>query len=186
LPEGQEGEIHVRTPYLMQGYYNSTIGSPNPCSREDWFPTGDIGILTERGDLFITGRKKDLIIRGGINISPAAVENVMHRHPAVAECAVVGMPHALYGEDIAAVVRLAEGHSFDKLEPGLLRLCRANLSAIMQPSHILEIEEFPRSSSGKIKKDKLREWVACTLGVAHLSLDKPALHEVRGKGIPRE
>jgi hypothetical protein len=56
----------------------------------------------------------------------------------------------------------------------------------MQPSHILEIEEFPRSSSGKIKKDKLREWVACTLGVAHLSLDKPALHEVRGKGIPRE
>ncbi len=168
LPYGQEGEILVCTPYLMQGYYNPEVGGPDPRSREDWFPTGDIGVLTATGDLFITGRKKDLVIRGGINISPAAIENVLHQHPAVAECAVVGIPHALYGEDVAAVVRLAEGNEFAKVHSELLTLCKGNLGAIKQPSHILEIETFPHSSSGKIQKDKVRELLTHKLGLAHL------------------
>jgi long-chain acyl-CoA synthetase len=168
VPYGQEGEILVCTPYLMQGYYNPELGGPDPRSREDWFPTGDIGILSATGDLFITGRKKDLVIRGGINISPAAIENVLHQHPAVAECAVVGIPHSLYGEDIAAVVRLAEGYEFAKAHPELLELCKANLSAIKQPSHLLEIEKFPHSSSGKIQKDKVRELLVHKLGLTQL------------------
>jgi regulator of RNase E activity RraA len=169
LPYGEEGEIYVCTAYLMQGYYNSERRKPDSYSRDDWFATGDIGILTATGNLFITGRKKDLIIRGGINISPAAIENVLYQHPAIAECAVVGIPHSLYGEDIAAVVRLVNGYEFDKVQPELIKSCKENLSAVKQPLNILEMEEFPHSSSGKIQKAKVRDLLIHKLGLAHLS-----------------
>lgn len=176
LQYGEEGEIWVCTPYLMQGYYNPEQGKPDLCSRDDWFPTGDVGVLSATGDLYITGRKKDLIIRGGINVSPAAIENVLYQHPAVVECAVVGIPHALYGEDIAAAVRLAQEYAFEEIKSELVRSCKENLGTVRQPSHILEIEEFPHSSSGKIQKGKVRDLVIHKLGLAHHSIcNKPAV-----------
>jgi len=189
VPYDKEGEIYVCTPYLMQGYYNHELGGPDPRLREDWFPTGDIGIFASTGDLFITGRKKDLIIRGGINISPSAIENALYQHTAVAECAVVGIPHALYGEDIAAVVRLVEGHELDnKTQAELVALCKANLGSIKQLSHILEVEEFPHNSSGKIQKDKVRDLLARKLGLAHLVMQskrgavvEPRIHMIPGR-----
>ena len=165
LAQDQEGEVYVRTPYLMQGYYNPARGEPDLLPQGDWFPTGDIGFLSANcnpsthSNLFITGRKKDLIIRGGVNISPAAIENVLYQHPAVAECAVVGIPHPHYGESVAAAVRLREGHEFKQVRADLIELCKVDLGEVRQPSHIVRIEEFPHSSSGKIQKAKLRELV---------------------------
>jgi long-chain acyl-CoA synthetase len=175
LPYGQEGEIYVTTPFLMEGYYNPDTGQPDALSPNDWFPTGDIGILTATGDLFITGRKKDLIIRGGINISPASVENTLSQHPAIATCAVVGVPHQIYGEEIAAVVSLKAGYDFNKSQAELARYCKEHLSAVQQPAHFLEIDKFPLSSSGKIQKVKLREFVINKLGLHEAAVSRPAI-----------
>lgn len=169
LNHGEEGQIHVRTPYLMKGYYENDKGTFRQFDKEDWFATGDIGMLSPEGNLFITGRKKDLIIRGGINISPAAIENVLCQHPAVSECAVVGIPHSLYGEDIAAALRLAQDQDFEKIKPELVKLCKDNLAVIKQPSHIFEIKDFPRSSSGKIQKNKVRDLLLCKLNADQVS-----------------
>jgi len=168
LSYGDEGEIWVQTPHIMEGYYDTDTKQPDFMDKQAWFPTGDIGQLAATGELFITGRKKDLIIRGGINISPAAIENILHEHPAVTECAVVGIPHALYGEDIAAVVCLAEDQDFDKVHNELLQACKEGLAAIRQPSHILEVESFEHSSSGKIRKDLVRELLIHKLGLTRL------------------
>ncbi len=156
---GAEGEILVQTPYLMRGYFNHDHGDADALEPAAWFATGDIGRWDSAGRLFITGRKKDLIIRGGINISPAAIEDVLHRHPAVRECAAVGMPHPLMGEDITAVVRLDEGADFGAVIKELKLLCKKQLAAVQQPSQYVELEEFPHSSSGKIQKAKIRLWL---------------------------
>lgn len=160
-----EGELNVRTPFLMTGIYNPKSGTIQKYDQSEWFPTGDMGKLTATGDLYITGRKKDLIIRGGINISPAAIEEVLHQHPAVIECAVVGLPHKLYGEDIAAVVRLKEENDFASIKQELLATCKTSLASIKQPSNIYELEKFPYSSSGKIQKKKIRELLINKLGL---------------------
>lgn len=159
LDAGGEGEIQVRTPHLMRGYYDTRKKGPEELSRSDWFSTGDLGRMSESGELYITGRKKDLIIRGGINISPAAIENVLYSHPAVAECAVVGVPHKILGEEICAVVRLLPGHDFGAVQPVLSRLCEEKCAKIKWPNRILELAEFPHTSTGKIQKRKIRAWL---------------------------
>ncbi len=153
----KEGEIHTRTPFLMEGYYDPDRGEPNPIDRDDWFPTGDIGYQTSGGDLYITGRMKDLIIRGGVNVSPASIEDVLYAHPDVLECAVVGVPHPTYGEDIAAAVRLREGAEFDQVEASLSHSARTELGGGRRPGVVVELESFPHSSSGKIQKNRVRE-----------------------------
>lgn len=165
LPYGEEGEIRVFTPHLMEGYYDPVRQKLLRLDNSPWFPTGDIGLLSPTGDLYITGRKKDIIIRGGINVSPAAIENVLHEHPAVIECAVVGISHEIYGEDIAAVVRIKPNYKFDDVRRELVKICKKNLGATNQPSVILELEEFPHSSSGKIRKGSIRELLARKLGM---------------------
>ncbi|MGE0759509.1 MAG: AMP-binding protein [Pirellulaceae bacterium] len=164
LPYGQEGEIRVCSPYLMNGYYDLESRRIHAVAEGDWFATGDIGIQSANGDLSITGRKKNLIIRGGINVSPRQIENVLQSHPAVLECAVVGIPHFVYGEDIAAAVRLEKGTSLAEIKSELLTLCRSQLGAIKQPAQIVELEEFPYSSSGKIQHRKVREILTSKLG----------------------
>ena len=160
LSPGLEGEISVRSPFLMEGYFLPELGQPDLQLHNGWFHTGDIGVLSEAGDLFVTGRKKDLIIRGGVNISPMAIENVLYQHPAVVECAVVGIPHAYYGEDLAAAVRLAAGYVFEEVRLQLLASSKENLGPAKMPSHIIELEALPLSSSGKIQKVKVREILA--------------------------
>jgi long-chain acyl-CoA synthetase len=172
LPYGNEGEIYVNSPYLMEGYYDTENGGYVKPSMENWFPTGDIGALSHNGELFITGRKKDLIISGGINISPAAIENVLLQHQAVLNCAVVGIPHVHYGETIAVVVRLSEGVEFGDVHKELLMACKESLSITEQPSHIIEMEEFPYSSSGKIQKNRIREMLINKLGLSDLMVEK--------------
>ncbi|MGE5373197.1 MAG: AMP-binding protein [Solirubrobacterales bacterium] len=170
VPYGEEGDILVATSQLMEGYYEGDCWRPAPELYPDgWFATGDAGILTANGDLFITGRKKDLIIRGGFNVSPAAIENVLMEHPEVAECAVVGVPHQHYGEDVAAVVRLRPGADFAKVKQEMMQIGKERLAATQRPFAIVEIEELPRTSNGKIRKDLVRELLIHKLGLTQLN-----------------
>lgn len=159
LSSNSEGEILVQTPYLMRGYYDPRKGIDELTPGESWFDTGDLGFISSDKMLYITGRKKDLIIRGGINISPLSIENVIREHPMVLECAVVGIPHKFQGEEIVAVVRLNESADFNKVKEELSKLCKTHLSTIKQPSQFVHLSEFPRATYGKIQKSKIRTWL---------------------------
>ena len=108
VPVGEEGEICVRGPNVMKGYLNKPQET-EAALLHGWMHTGDMGCLDEDGDLFITDRKKDLIIRGGENISPGAIEEILYSHESVMEAAVVGVPDAVYGEEVKAFVVLRPG-----------------------------------------------------------------------------
>lgn len=154
-----EGEILVKTPYLMKGYYDLEKNIVNEISKNAWFETGDFGKISDDGYLFITGRKKDVIIRGGINISPASIENTLYEHNSIVECAVIGIPNKFQGEEIVAVVRISNSSEFENIKNELYILCKNKLSSIKQPSHIVELTEFPRAAYGKIQKNKIRSWI---------------------------
>jgi len=161
----EEGEIFVKTPECMTGYYKEeTAVEKEYETNEEWFATGDVGFLDEKGNLYITGRKKDIIIRGGINISPSAIENIIMEHPAISQVAVIGITHDFYGEDIAAVVKMKQGFSLGSIQKELEELCNAKLSQIRKPSVFFEIEEFPASTTGKVQKNKLRQMLKARLG----------------------
>jgi long-chain acyl-CoA synthetase len=161
LSSGEDGEILARTPQAMSGYIDAEKREMIFLDPVHWFPTGDIGRLSEVGDLFITGRKKDLIIRGGMNISPRRIEEVLLEHPAVSEVAVVGVNHEFYGEEVVAAVRLASGNSLDDVRSALESLCKSHLSAVSMPNRFVEVGDFPTSVTGKVQKAKLAEML-CT------------------------
>jgi long-chain acyl-CoA synthetase len=149
------GEVLVRTEYAMAGYVDEH-GEPDPETSPEWFPTGDIGHVDENGLLFITGRKKDVIIRGGLNVSPRAVEELLQQHPAVDEAVVVGVPHDVLGEEIVAVLILAEGRSLKEELESLTALCRAGSSVGAQPARFVAVDSFPRNETGKVRKADVR------------------------------
>jgi long-chain acyl-CoA synthetase len=154
---GNDGELWVQTPYLMAGYLNYDTLQPEPVDPADWFPTGDIGHLDDDGHLFITGRAKDLIIRGGINISPRAIEEIVLQHVAIEDVAVIGVPHSFYGEEVVAFIQLKGGHTLEAVRSSLESLCREHLAVGSAPTRFIEVGEFPRSTAGKIQKARLRE-----------------------------
>ncbi len=152
-----EGELEVATPFAMAGYLDPSTGRPTPPPL--WFRTGDLGTIDPDGNLFITGRKKDLIIRGGINVSPRAVEEALCEHPAVADAAVVGVPHEFYGEEVVAFVQLRAG-AWPDLQAGLAAHCRPRLSPAAVPSRFVVAAELPRNSVGKVLKGDLKARLA--------------------------
>ena len=158
VSDGIEGEILVKTPFLMKGHYDSLKNEDNQISSEEWFETGDIGIL-RNSTLQITGRKKDLIIRGGINISPASIENILYKNSEILECAVIGIPHKIQGEEIIAVIKIKNENTFEVIQKQLIEICKKELSKIKQPSKIVYLPEFPHSTYGKIQKNKIRAWL---------------------------
>lgn len=155
----KEGEVCVKTKFLMNGYYQSNSEEPELELNDGFFLTGDIGRLSKDGNLYITGRRKDLIIRGGINISPASIEKVIYSNHSVAECAVVGITHKILGEDIIAVIRLKDNADFEEVKKELKQSFSDNLSEIKRPSKIIHLADFPHTSSGKIQKVKIKSWV---------------------------
>ena len=159
LPLGSVGEIRIRAYSVMLGYNDDPDATAKTVDAEGWLHTGDLGSLDERGFVRITGRVKEMIIRGGENLFPAEIENVLLEHPDVAEVAVVGVPDAKYGEAVAAFVRPAAGARF---EPQALKAhCRALIAAQKAPSHWIEVSEWPLTGSGKIQKFELRnQWIA--------------------------
>lgn len=160
LPRGQDGEILIRTPFLMAGYLDYETSLPRPPDAEQWFSSGDVGHLSPHGLLFITGRKKDLIIRGGVNISPRVVEEALLASEDVVDAAVVGAPHTFYGEEVVAVIKLEQGRELEQVKPTLTALCKEQLSPLSVPARYVALDAFPVSSTGKVQKNKLRELVA--------------------------
>jgi len=154
LRTGQEGELLVRGPCVMKGYFNDPEQTRSVISEEGWFATGDLARLDADGYVYITGRIKELIISGGENIAPAEIEDVLLHHPAVAECAVVGMADAARGEVPQAFVVLHEGAAATEAE--LIEHCRSALSRAKVPRKVEFRSELPRTLTGKVLKRALR------------------------------
>ncbi|HUC26907.1 MAG TPA: AMP-binding protein [Streptosporangiaceae bacterium] len=156
VPRGEVGELRARGYLVMRGYHDAPEATAQAIDTDGWYHTGDLGSMDAEGYLRIEGRVKDMIIRGGENIYPREIEDVLFAHPAVAEVAVVGVPDEKWGEVVAAYIRLAPGQS--EPSPDELRAyCRDRLAAFKTPLHWLFVEDFPLTPSGKIQKFKLRE-----------------------------
>jgi long-chain acyl-CoA synthetase len=157
LPAKQLGEIVACGPNVMKGYYRMPEATLE-AMRGGWFHTGDIGYLDEEGYLYIADRKKDLIIRGGFNILPADVEEVLMRHPAVMECAVIGVKDEIMGEEVKACVVLAGGYveGENASAEEIIAFCRQQMSHHKAPKAIEFMSSLPRSATGKVLKKELR------------------------------
>lgn len=154
LPDGEEGEILARGPGLFVGYLHPADNEGN-FTPDGFFRMGDLGCRVAERYLTITGRKKDIIIRSGENISPKEVEDLLYNHPAVAEVAIVAMPSAVTGEKGCAFIIPRVGQSIDLIEIRRF-LDRAGLARQKYPEHVVLVDDLPRVPSGKVKKDVLR------------------------------
>jgi len=148
----QIGEIVLQSERLMKGYYKNIDETNNNISN-GLFYTGDMGYFDENGHLFIVGRKKDLIIRGGINISPKEIEDTLEQHPVIKEVAVIGIPNELKGEKIIAIMLGDSTQSSEELK----KYCLQYLAAFKIPEEFIFINSLPKSVTGKIQKNKLKE-----------------------------
>jgi acyl-CoA synthetase (AMP-forming)/AMP-acid ligase II len=152
-PPGETGEIVTRSDLVMKGYWRNPEATAETL-RNGWLHTGDMGYLDEAGYLFIMDRSKDMVISGGENIYPREIEEVLIRHPAVREVAVIGVPDAKWGEAIKAVVSLAQG-AF-ATEDDLIAFCKENIASYKKPKSIDFVKELPKNNYGKILKRELR------------------------------
>ncbi len=154
VPPGVVGEIVIRGPSVMQGYWNKPVET-RLALREGWLHTGDGAYMDEQGHIFIVDRIKDMIITGGENVYSAEVESVIARHPAVRECAVIGVPSAQWGEAVHAVV---VAHSGQALDTQMVREhCRASLAGYKCPKTVEIRDSLPLSAAGKVLKQVLRQ-----------------------------
>ncbi len=154
LPRGETGEICVRGDLVMKGYYKQPDKTAETII-DGWLHTGDVGNIDAEGYLHITDRKKDMIISGGFNVYPSEVEQVIWGHPAVQDCAVIGVPDEKWGEAVKAVIELNPGQSVTAEE--IIALCKAKLGSVMAPKTADFIPALPRSPVGKVLKKDLRE-----------------------------
>ena len=155
VPCGEAGEIIFGGPHTMLGYFREPERSGKALI-EGWLHSGDVGRVDDEGYHYIVDRIKDLIIRGGYNLAPSEVEQVLYTHPAVLDAAVVGVPDEKWGEAVLAVVSLKPGMS--ATPDDLLQVCRAsNLSSIKQPERVEIVDAIPKNSIGKIDKKAVRE-----------------------------
>jgi fatty-acyl-CoA synthase len=159
LPVGQIGEYCTRGYHVMHGYFENAEATAAAIDADGWLHTGDLCAMDARGYCTVEGRLKDMIIRGGENIYPRELEELLFKHPSVAEVAVVGLPDARWGEQVAAFVRPKPGQRIVKDE--LVDYMRQHLSPHKTPRYWFELDVFPLTGSGKIQKFKLREgWQA--------------------------
>jgi len=157
LPPGEPGEIIIRGGDLMQGYWRREDETAHAI-RDGWFHTGDSGYLDEHGFLFMSGRKKDIIIRGGENISPIEVESVLTSHPAVADAGVFGIPNSEWGEIVGAAVVLKP--STKATEEELIEFCRERMASYKKPERVFFTRSLPRNAAGKLVTKELRKTYA--------------------------
>jgi len=153
LPPNQSGEIIVRGP-IMKGYYNNPRATAETI-RDGWLYTGDIGKVDGDGELFILGRKKEIIIAKGQNIYPSDIEDVLYTHPKVAEAAVVGIPDELRGEVVRAVISLKAGEAATEQE--IKRFCLERIANYKVPKQVIFLDSLPKTAAGKIGKEDLRK-----------------------------
>jgi long-chain acyl-CoA synthetase len=155
LPPGEEnvGEIVIRGHNIMKGYYNKPEATAE-AFQNDWFHTGDLAYMDKDGYFFIVDRKKDLVIRGGYNVYPREIEEVLFEHPAVAEAAVIGKPDEKLGEEVLAYVALKPGASAEPEE--IIAFAKDRLAAYKYPREVRIVDELPKGATGKILKKELR------------------------------
>jgi acyl-CoA synthetase (AMP-forming)/AMP-acid ligase II len=153
LADGEVGEICVRGDILMEGYYKDPAKTAETII-DGWLHTGDVGFLDAEGYLHITDRKKDMIITGGFNVFSVEVEGVINSHPAVQDCAVIGVPDDKWGEAVKAVVEVNPGMEVSAEE--LIALCKERLGGVKAPKSVDFIQKLPRSSVGKVLKREVR------------------------------
>lgn len=151
---GEVGEITVRTPLRMSGYFDDPARTAEVDRGAGWQGTGDLGYMDSEGYVYLVDRLKDMIISGGFNVYPSEVEQVLWRHPAIAECAVIGVPDDYWGEAVTAVVEAKEGAAVDADE--LISYCKNELGSIKTPKSII-FETLPRSNVGKVLKREVRD-----------------------------
>jgi long-chain acyl-CoA synthetase len=154
VPTGEAGEIIARSSTVMTGYWKSEDATAEAI-KDGWFYTGDIGKVDEDGHLWILDRKKDLIIRGGFNVYPRDVEDVLTEHPAVAVAGVIGKPDQIKGEEVIAFVQLAPGAEVSEEE--LIEFSKTKLSKYKYPREVRIIDNVPLTPVFKIDRKKLRE-----------------------------
>jgi long-chain acyl-CoA synthetase len=153
VPDGNVGEIVIRGHNLMKGYWNQPDATAEAI-RDGWFHTGDLARIDEDGYFFIVDRKKDVIIRGGYNVYPRELEEILYQHPGVREAAVVGIPHHLYGEEIGAAVALKDGATPTPEE--LRAYVKERVAPYKYPRHIWLVDELPKGPTGKILKRQIQ------------------------------
>lgn len=161
LPTGQQGEICVRGYVVMKEYYKDPEATAKAIDREGWLHTGDKGYLTEEGNVVLTGRIKEFIIRGGENISPLEIESVLVDDPRIRECKAVGVPDEHYGEEIALCLVVEDGEEFPEEE--VRTLYRQKLAHYKEPRYILYYRDLPKGTSGKIYSSYLQRIATRTL-----------------------
>jgi len=152
VPRGERGELVVRGHNVMKGYYKRPDATAE-AMKNGWFHTGDIAKMDEDGYFYIVDRVKDMIIRGGYNVYPREVEEVLYEHPGVAEVAVVGAPHEELGEEVTAVVAMKEGESATEEE--IVSFAKERVAAYKYPRRVVFMEELPKNATGKILKREL-------------------------------
>ena len=151
----QQGEICCRGYNVMKGYYNNPEATLKAIDKDGWLHSGDLAVKTHGGFYRITGRIKDMIIRGGENIYPREIENFLYQMPMIEMVEVAGIPDAKYGEIVGAFIKLKAGSELTQEE--VQEFCRGKISKHKIPKHVIFVEDFPKTASGKIQKYKLRE-----------------------------
>jgi fatty-acyl-CoA synthase len=155
VPAGERGELWARGYAVMKGYYNMPEQTAAAITPDGWLRSGDQASIDAEGNVRITGRIKDIIIRGGENIAPKEVEDALRLHPAIADVSVYGISSEFFGEEVAAAIRPQPGASIDAAE--VMRFCQDRLARFKVPRYVRLVDTFPMTASGKIQKFKLRD-----------------------------
>jgi len=153
LSDGERGEICIRGHNVMKGYWKKPEATKEAL-RNGWFHSGDIGVRDPAGFYTIVDRKKDMIIRGGFNVYPREIEEVLYTHPAVLEAAVVGVAHESHGEEVKAVLAIRSGQTLTA--PEVIAFCKERLAAYKYPRLVEFRDALPKGPTGKILKRELR------------------------------
>lgn len=154
VAQGEVGEIAVRGESVFEGYWRNPEETARAI-RQGWFHTGDLAHVDDNGYVYITGRKKELIISGGENISPREIEDVIYRHPSVLEAVVIGVPDEKWGEAVKVVVVLRDGKMADSEE--IISFCRQNLARFKVPKSVDFVDSLPKTATGKVMRRELKE-----------------------------
>jgi acyl-CoA synthetase (AMP-forming)/AMP-acid ligase II len=154
-PEGEIGEIAVKGPIVLSEYYKNPETTETIFTHDGYGLTGDLGRIDTFGNLYITGRSKEMIISGGENIYPAEIENILFKHPAVADATAIGVSHEKWGETPRAIIVLRPGKETSEEE--IITFCKTHLAGYKCPTSVVFVDSIPRSSAGKVQKHKLKE-----------------------------
>jgi fatty-acyl-CoA synthase len=155
LPPGEQGEVCCRGYSVMKGYYKMPEATAKAVDSDGWLHTGDLGVMDADGYLSITGRSKDMIIRGGENIYPREIEEFLFGLDGIVDVQIVGVPSKKYGEEVGAFILLKE--SADLTESDVKDFCRGQIARYKIPKYVAFVNEFPLTASGKVQKYKLQE-----------------------------